>query len=267
MRLSDYAIQQLVPYITGDLHSPTRSGRDLIQLFNKYGTRDVYDDKGLPDIGKKNGHRPSRKEYAESRLKLLSSKSELRNLLNQVIAELNKNEDTIGELNSILNPEHFTIEQVGEIYLIQGGIIDRSIPTINHAHFENIQNKIINALDSAKVSIKVVMAWFTNETLFNKLVEKHNEGLEVEIAIYADGINNKHGVDIAQLPHKLIKRSKRGGLMHNKFCVIDNQVVITGSYNWTDNAEFRNDENITIEKDPVQATNYSIEYRRLTTDK
>ena len=32
--------------------------------------------------------------------------------------------------------------------------------------------------------------------------------------------------------------------MHEKFCVIDNQIVISGSYNWTDNAELRNAEHI-----------------------
>lgn len=36
--------------------------------------------------------------------------------------------------------------------------------------------------------------------------------------------------------------------MHEKYCVIDNLTTITGSYNWTSNAEHRNDENITIEK-------------------
>ena len=53
--------------------------------------------------------------------------------------------------------------------------------------------------------------------------------------------------------------------MHDKFCIIDNQIVITGSYNWTDNAEFKNDENIVILKDNEQATKYSLEYKRLTT--
>ena len=34
--------------------------------------------------------------------------------------------------------------------------------------------------------------------------------------------------------------------MHNKYCIIDNDTVITGSYNWTTAAETKNDENITI---------------------
>lgn len=265
MTISPYAIQQLVPYITGDGCPPSRSGPELVKLFNKFGARDIYDELGLPEIGKKNGQRPSRKQYVEARLKDLSSKPELRDLLNQIVNELSKGESAIDDLNAILNPEKFTIIQTGDTYSVQGGIVDRRKPVINQAHFEDIQNKILTALDGAKVSIRVVMAWFTNDTLFDKLVEKHKEGLDVEISIYDDGVNKKHGVDITQLPHKMIKRGKRGGLMHDKFCVIDNQIVVTGSYNWTNNAEFRNDENITVEHDPEQATRFSLEYRRLTT--
>lgn len=266
MTLSDYAIQQLVPYVTGDGCPPSRSGPKLVELFNKFGARDIYDfnDGGLPDIGKKNGHKPSRKEYVETRLREFSSKGELRDILTQVVNELHKGDTTIDDLNTILNPEKFSIIQTGDTYTLQGGVVNNRKPVVNQAHFQDIQNKILAALDSAKVSIRVIMAWFTNDTLFNKLVEKHNEGVDVEISIYDDGVNKKHGVDITQLPHKKIKRGQRGGLMHDKFCVIDNQIVVTGSYNWTDNAEFRNDENITVEHDPEQATRFSIEYRRLT---
>ena len=266
MILSDYAIQQLVPYVTGDGCPPSRSGPELVKLFNKFGARDIYDfdNGGFPEIGKKNGYRPSRTQYVEARLKDFSSKPELRDLLNQVINDLQKGDDTIGELNVILNPEKFSIVQTGEIFILQGGVIDKRKPVINQAHFQDIQNKIIHALDNSKVSVRIAMAWFTNETLFNKLKEKHGQGVDVEIAIYDDGVNKKHGVDITQLPHKMISKGKRGGLMHDKFCVIDNQVVVTGSYNWTNNAEFRNDENVTVEHDPEQATRFSIEYRRLT---
>ncbi|TAE00475.1 MAG: hypothetical protein EAZ97_05805 [Bacteroidetes bacterium] len=42
--------------------------------------------------------------------------------------------------------------------------------------------------------------------------------------------------------------------MHNKFCVIDSDIVLTGSYNWTNQAQ-RNDENITVQNaaDPQKA--------------
>lgn len=264
MKLSHYAITELVPFITGDGYSPYRKGPELVKLFNKYGARDVYDELGLPDIGKRNGHRPSRKEYVEGRLLGLSEKHELRELLSHVANEFEYKEVAIKKLNEVLTPEGYNVLEIDGKLVVQGGVINRSKPVVNEAHFQDIQNKILLALDTARVSIRVVMAWFTNEILFEKLLEKSQQGIDVRIAIYDDGINKKHGVDISQLPHKMIKRGARGGLMHDKFCVIDNQIVITGSYNWTDNAEFRNDENVTIEKDPDQATRFSEEYRRLT---
>lgn len=51
--------------------------------------------------------------------------------------------------------------------------------------------------------------------------------------------------------------------MHNKFCVIDNQKVITGSYNWSENAENKNDENAAVVYDNDIASYYSVEFRRL----
>ena len=51
MKLDDYAIQQLAPYMTGHKdHGANYSGRELVELFNKHGGfRDVYNN-GLPKI-------------------------------------------------------------------------------------------------------------------------------------------------------------------------------------------------------------------------
>lgn len=257
MKISAFAIEKIAPHI-----AESKSGKGIVALFNDYGIRDVYDESGLPDIGKQNGQRPSKTEYVKKRLADLSGKHELRELLNKFV---NDNPLTATEINAILNPESYGIEEVNGEYRIQGGVITKAEPVVNEAHFQDIQNKILKALDNAEVSITVVMAWFTNDALFQKLIEKHKQGIEVKLAIYDDGINRKYGVDVSQLPHIMIKKGQRGGLMHNKFCVIDNQVVITGSYNWSDNAEFKNDENVTVEYDPKQASKYSVEFRRLTT--
>ena len=52
--------------------------------------------------------------------------------------------------------------------------------------------------------------------LATKLIEKHNEELDVKVALYDDDINRKHGVDLAEVSTQRIKSSK-GGIMHNKF--------------------------------------------------
>ena len=50
------------------------------------------------------------------------------------------------------------------------------------------------------------------------------------------------------------------GFLHHKFCVIDRETVITGSYNWTYYAETRNLENIIIFHDPDSVNAYLKEF-------
>lgn len=53
--------------------------------------------------------------------------------------------------------------------------------------------------------------------------------------------------------------------MHNKFCIIDNQIVITGSYNWTYYAENKNWENILITKNSAIINQYRVEFNKIKT--
>ncbi|PZV75492.1 phospholipase D-like protein [Algoriphagus aquaeductus] len=259
MKVTEYFIDNISPHIIG-----YGKGKDLVKLFNQFGFKDIYssDKGGLPYIGKKNGQPPSKTEYVKDRLNRLSSKNDgsLRDLLNIVI---NKMPEIIDNIQGLLNDEGYVIEQNDGTYNIQGGVIMKAKPVINEAHFQEIQNRILTALDKAKISIWVVYAWLTNKTLYAKLLDKQNEGLDVRVAIFDDSINAKYGVDITMFHNHYFLKGTKGGIMHHKFCVIDNQVVITGSYNWSNNAEFRNDENVTVEHNPEQATNYSLEYRRL----
>jgi phosphatidylserine/phosphatidylglycerophosphate/cardiolipin synthase-like enzyme len=51
--------------------------------------------------------------------------------------------------------------------------------------------------------------------------------------------------------------------MHHKVIVIDSQIVVTGSYNFTASAETRNDENLIVIYDPAIAAQYLAEFRRV----
>jgi len=256
MKITLFAINQIATCIKDVL-----SGSKWVIFFNSYGSRDVYDSFGLPDIGKPNGQRPSKSEYISKRL---SEANGTNNLANIIVKMANMGDLLPSKFNSILEPEHFSIENHDGHLMIIGDIQNKDdFDSETEAHFQDIQNNILKELDAARVSITVVMAWFTNDVLGNKLIEKYKEGLDLKVAIYDDGINRRHGVDLAGVPIKMIK-SPKGGIMHNKFCVIDNQTVITGSYNWSSNAEFKNEENISIIRDNKTASDYSVEYRRLT---
>jgi phosphatidylserine/phosphatidylglycerophosphate/cardiolipin synthase-like enzyme len=55
-----------------------------------------------------------------------------------------------------------------------------------------------------------------------------------------------------------------GDLLHHKFAVIDKQTVITGSHNWSNAANYHNDETLlTIRDNPVVAAHFDREFERL----
>ena len=51
--------------------------------------------------------------------------------------------------------------------------------------------------------------------------------------------------------------------MHNKFIVIDGEKVMTGSYNYSINADERNDENLILILDEVLASEYTAEFNEI----
>lgn len=56
---------------------------------------------------------------------------------------------------------------------------------------------------------------------------------------------------------------KKSGLMHNKFIVRDNECVLTGSFNFTNNAIKTNRENFVIICDKDVAEKYTNEFNKL----
>ena len=117
-------------------------------------------------------------------------------------------------------------------------------------HFSsNIQNIIQSELFRAQKSIKIAVSWFTNDLLFQPLLLKKNIGVEIELILNHDeincGISNPINFDeLSKIGGKIYWNTSKN-LMHDKFCIIDDNIVITGSYNWTNKAEF-NKENISV---------------------
>ena len=54
-----------------------------------------------------------------------------------------------------------------------------------------------------------------------------------------------------------------GDLLHHKFAVIDQETVITGSHNWSQSANYGNDEAVLIVKNPTIAAHYNREFTRI----
>jgi len=135
------------------------------------------------------------------------------------------------------------------------------------AIFDNIAERIEQEIGKANKSIYIAVAWFTNQKLFNSLIEKAVDGCQIFLMVSKDDINLNAQINLKNLREFSSKVFFVGDgdteLMHNKFCVIDCRTVITGSYNWSNKAK-SNYENIVITyDDPSLAVQFITEFNSI----
>ena len=130
------------------------------------------------------------------------------------------------------------------------------------AHFAHIGKTIQDELNGAQTSITAAIAWLTDPELFNALVRAARRGVSVRIALLDDAINRRAALARENLTaanghcYWIPETGRSEGSLHHKFCVIDGNIIITGSYNWTRRAG-RADENImVVQGDPKLAAGY-----------
>jgi len=137
------------------------------------------------------------------------------------------------------------------------------------AYFEKIHEVIKGEINKANKSLYIAIAWFTDDELFELLVEKANKGIIVELIILDDEINNQSRINYEQLNLKkgklwqISNNSRQKPLMHNKFCVIDEQTVINGSYNWTRKAKSNHESITVISESPELALDFLEEFKNI----
>jgi phosphatidylserine/phosphatidylglycerophosphate/cardiolipin synthase-like enzyme len=51
--------------------------------------------------------------------------------------------------------------------------------------------------------------------------------------------------------------------MHHKFAIVDKEILVNGSYNWTRSADEYNHENLIITKDEALVKDFTQEFKKL----
>ena len=111
----------------------------------------------------------------------------------------------------------------------------------------NIRSVVFRELLMARQSIRMYMCYFNDMALLKLMAIKAYAGIEIQLILDENSINMKNHKlfqDAAALGCEVYWRKGRG-LMHNKLTIIDDSIVLTGSYNLTYGA-MRNDENIVV---------------------
>jgi phosphatidylserine/phosphatidylglycerophosphate/cardiolipin synthase-like enzyme len=102
----------------------------------------------------------------------------------------------------------------------------------------NCENIFFEFINNTKKSLKCAFFELNVQNLINLLDQKNNE---INIELLVDYRYKKYvsHLDFVQLIN-------RSGLMHNKYCIADNEKIITGSTNPTNNCIYKNYNNLVV---------------------
>lgn len=129
------------------------------------------------------------------------------------------------------------------------------------SHFEDIECHIIKLLRSSNTSIEICVAWINHQIYSSVLEEIARKGVKVEIIFNNDLTNANHGINVSNhyITYPISTRLKTA-FMHNKFCIIDDETIITGSFNWSKKAKDSFENIVVIRNDYKLVKSYLHEF-------
>lgn len=125
--------------------------------------------------------------------------------------------------------------------------------------------RLCKLLDSANTTMELCMYTVTYDRIRDSIAQAAARGVRVRLITETDTINQPgsdiryladHGVDIR---HDQVSTSA----MHHKFTVIDGEVLLSGSFNYTRNAVTANRENLIISSNPSLVVPYAEQFELL----
>ncbi|WP_204162679.1 phospholipase D family nuclease [Pantoea sp. SoEX] len=124
---------------------------------------------------------------------------------------------------------------------------------------------ILSAIEKSQRSVYVAAYSFTSKPIALALLKAQKRGVNVRLVVDKKSNTGKYTAVTYLVNHFVpVRLNNKYSIMHNKFMIIDNNSVETGSFNYTKNAAYHNAENIIYIKNRVDiASKYLHEFERL----
>lgn len=129
---------------------------------------------------------------------------------------------------------------------------------------DDVENVIIKKIKDAKVSVYFMAFLITSKGISSALINAHRSGIKVRgvlermgaMSVYSEYVKLK----VEGIPVRLDTNKYR---MHHKVFIFDEEKILTGSYNFSMNANVRNDENVIIFHDKKIAGTFLKEFFKI----
>ncbi len=130
---------------------------------------------------------------------------------------------------------------------------------------DDTADRLVELVQSAQRSVRFMAFSFTSDPLASALHAAIQRGVSVQGVMERDQVASNIGSEYDFLRRAGIDVRLDGNSrsMHHKVLIIDDQIVVTGSYNFSANAEDSNDENLLVLHSAQIADQYLAEYERV----
>ena len=125
--------------------------------------------------------------------------------------------------------------------------------------------RLIELVQDAQEEILFMAFSFTDDDLAQAILDRASEGVVIAgVLDKSQALSNTGGEYTHLLENGInVRLDDNQHGMHHKVIIIDERIVVTGSYNFSNNAKTRNDENTLIIHSPQISTLYRDEFARV----
>ena len=141
-------------------------------------------------------------------------------------------------------------------------------PSICNVYFfPNAKNEkyLVEMIRTSMKSLNIAIFSITRDNFAKAIIEVFKRGIKVRVIADDECVKN-YGSDVYKLAAAGIPCKTDSSAqfhMHNKYAIIDESVIITGSFNWTTQAINNNQENLLFYEDKQMAEQYTLEFNKL----
>jgi phosphatidylserine/phosphatidylglycerophosphate/cardiolipin synthase-like enzyme len=130
---------------------------------------------------------------------------------------------------------------------------------------DHILASFVDLVNNAQHSIYFMAFSFTTDEIGDAVRARAHEGVTVAGVMENEQVNSNIGTEFDAFKQAGLDVLRDGnpGQMHHKVMIIDQSIVIFGSYNFTNSAESKNDENLLVVYNPQIAAQFIAEFQRV----
>ncbi len=130
-----------------------------------------------------------------------------------------------------------------------------------------VEQGLIDVINQAQSRVDIAIFELDLPDLGEAILAARDRGVEVRLVTDTDNLEIDETLIYLEEEGLPIVEDDRSALMHNKFVVVDQKAVWTGSWNFTPNGTFRNNNNALYIQSPELAQNYTAEFEEMFVDK